>query len=165
MAVFSVEQSGGRYVIIRDGSPVGVGEWANGRFSFDIEDDQLGGGAATGTVNIPFYISEGGVPAVEEKLTVLVPFAATITGWYITADAVGSIVFDIWKDAFTNGVPTNADSITAAAKPSLTDAQTGSDTTLTGWTTSIAENDLLTLEIESVETIQKVTLNLVVERV
>jgi hypothetical protein len=93
-----------------------------------------------------------------------VPYNCTITGWEIAANESGSIVIDIWKDTFANFPPTNGDSITASAKPTLTASQTASSTTLTGWVTSLNAGDYLRVEIESVAAITNATLILTVAR-
>jgi hypothetical protein len=88
------------------------------------------------------------------------PVAGTIIGVRLFADQSGSIVMDIWKDTYANFPPTNADSITAAAKPTLSAAQKYEDTTLSGWTTSVSAGDVFAFEIESITTITRITLEL-----
>jgi hypothetical protein len=76
-----------------------------------------------------------------------VSYAGTIVGWRLVADQSTTTTLDIWK---ANGaIPTNTNSITGTAKPSLTAAQLNSSTTLTGWTTSVADGDIFILEVES----------------
>lgn len=95
---------------------------------------------------------------------VRVPFACTITSVELLADQAGSIVVDIWKDTYANHPPTVADSITAAAKPTLSAASKYVDSTLTGWTTSISENDILAFKVDSAATVTLVTVVLRLER-
>ena len=94
-----------------------------------------------------------------------VPFACTILGVTLLADVSGSIVVDIWKDTFANFPPVVADTITAAAKPTITAALKSQDGTLTGWTTAIAAGDILAFNVDSVATIKKVTLSLKVQAI
>ena len=76
-----------------------------------------------------------------------VSYAGTIVGWRLVADQSTTTTIDIWK---SNGaIPTNTNSITGTAKPSLTAAQLNSSTTLTGWTTSVVDGDIFILEVES----------------
>lgn len=89
-----------------------------------------------------------------------VPFACTILSARLVADQVGSIVVDIWKDTFANYPPTVADTITAAAKPTLSAAIKSEDLTLAGWTTTINAGDMLRFNIDSVATITRATLAL-----
>ena len=91
-----------------------------------------------------------------------VPYSGTITGWTLTADVAGSIVFDIWKKA--GAIPTVTDTITASAKPSLSSAQLGSSNTLTGWTTTLLEGDVLGYNIDSCSVITQVTLTIKVTK-
>jgi len=143
----------------------------------DPEDIALGVGLAitTGptlglnpnaqTASITFIIDGGGATiATGLKGFLEVPFACTIQQWTLLADQSGSIVVDIWKDTYANFPPTVADVITASAKPTITTAQKGQSATLTGWTTSIAAGDILAFNVNSVTTIQKVTLALKVAK-
>lgn len=91
-----------------------------------------------------------------------VPVNATITGWTLLADQVGSIVIDVWKDTFANYPPTVADTITASAKPTLSSASSDDDTTLTGWTTAITAGDVLGFNVDSATTVTRVTLELTI---
>lgn len=89
------------------------------------------------------------------------PFSGTIKSWRIIADAAGDLTLDVWKSS--SGIPTNADSITASAKPSLSDEQEGDSSALTGWTTSVSAGDRFGFEVESATTIKRATLVLEVE--
>ena len=89
------------------------------------------------------------------------PVAGTITGVRLLADVAGNIEFDILKDAFASYPSTT--SIVAAAPPTLTAADSGEDTTLTGWTTAVAAGDVFGFEITGVPaTITRVTLELTI---
>ena len=107
---------------------------------------------------------DGGGSAVTTgtKGYVEVPYAGTITEWKIIADVSGSAVFDVWKS--NAAIPTNANTITASAKPTLTAAQRATGTTLTGWTTGVAVNDVFGFEVESASTITKAVLILVIQQ-
>src|SRR5690606_24282463 len=74
---------------------------------------------------------------------VQIDFACTITGVTLLADQAGDAVVDIWLDSLANFPPTNADSITSATPPTLSNAASYEDTTLSGWTTSISAGDVL----------------------
>lgn len=93
-----------------------------------------------------------------------IPFACTILGWSLFGDQSGSIVVDIWKDTPGNFPPTIADVITASAKPTITTATNASSSTLTGWTTAIAADDVLRFNVNSVTSLQRATLSLKVRR-
>lgn len=98
------------------------------------------------------------------KLDLVVDFACTILSATLLADQTGSIVIDIWKDSYTNYPPTDADSITASAPPTISTATKSQDATLTGWTTSISAGDTLRFNVDSVTDIERVTLALKVRR-
>jgi len=93
-----------------------------------------------------------------------IPYACTISSVDLVADQTGSIVIDVWKDTYANFPPTDADSITASAPPTLSSAQKSQDSTLTGWTTSLAAGDYLAFNVDSVSTVTRVTLALKVTR-
>lgn len=89
-----------------------------------------------------------------------IPVTGTITKIRLLADQSGSVVIDVWKDIFANYPPTNADTITAGAEPTLSGADNVEDTTLTGWTTAVTAGDVLGFNVDSVTTITRVTLEI-----
>lgn len=95
-----------------------------------------------------------------------VPAAGTITAVNVVSnDATsGSIVVDLWKDTYANAPPTNADSITASAPPTLSSATKSEDTTLTDWTKTLAKGDIIVPNIDSVTSLKVVTVYLTVAR-
>ena len=82
-----------------------------------------------------------------------VPYNCTLTAVRLFADVAGNVVIDIWKDTYANYPPVVGDSITAAAKPTLSAVNKSQDTTLTGWTTTFTAGDILYFNIDSVATI------------
>jgi hypothetical protein len=117
------------------------------------------------TALINFIIDGGGaVPGTGIKGDLEVPFACTITASRIVADVSGSAVVDIWKDTYANFPPVDGDSITASATPILSSAIKNQDTTLTGWTTSIAAGDWLRFNLDSVTTCKIITVTLTVTK-
>lgn len=99
-----------------------------------------------------------------EKGHLEVPFNCTIQRVTMAADQTGSIVVDIWKDTYANFPPTNADSITASAPPTISSAQKSQDSTLTDWTTTINEGDILAYNVDSCTNITRVTVSLKAEK-
>ena len=93
-----------------------------------------------------------------------VPKALTITQVTLLADQDGSVVVDIWKDIYANYPPDNTDTITGGSEPTLTAADTYQDGTLSGWTTAIAAGDTLFFNIDSVATIEYLTITLKVQQ-
>jgi hypothetical protein len=117
--------------------------------------------------NLRFVIDGGGsvITTGAKKAYLTVPYAGTITSWTILGDASGAIVLDVWKDTYANFPPVVGDSITASAKPTVTASATkATSSTLTGWTTSVAAGDVLEVNVDSVATFTKVTLDLAVTR-
>jgi hypothetical protein len=90
-----------------------------------------------------------------------IPWAATITKVSLLADQSGAIVLDLWKDTYANFPPLDADSITASALPTITASGTKSeDSTLTGWTTSVAAGDIIAVNVDSCTSHTRVTMTL-----
>lgn len=127
------------------------------------ESTGLSWAAQYSTIN---FVIDGGGSAITTgiKGDVVVDCAATIVGVTTLADQSGSIVVDIWKDSYANFPPTDADSITASAPPTLSTAAASQDTTLTGWTTTIAAGDVLRFNVDSCTTCTRVTVALKVRR-
>ena len=131
------------------------------RYNGATWDDVGGGGdtGATGSSDETHGITvDNGIQVVTTGLKgfFVVPFSGTITRWDIVASQAGSIVFDIWKA--NNSIPTIANTITASAKPTLSSAQKGGSSTLTGWTTTVTAGDIIGYNIDSVTDIKRVTL-------
>lgn len=112
-----------------------------------------------GTFDLNVIIGDGvNVISTGIKGDVHVPFACTITGIFALADQSGSIVVDVWKDTYASFPPTDADSITASAPITISSAAKATDTTLTGWTTSVAAGDILRFNVDSATTVTRVTI-------
>jgi hypothetical protein len=89
---------------------------------------------------------------------VTMPYSGTITSWSISANAVGSIQFDIWKAA--GAIPTIANTIVASAFPTLTANQYISSSTTTGWSLTFNAGDVFGFYVNSATTIKNATLTL-----
>ncbi len=98
----------------------------------------------------------GSVITTGSKWYARVPNNCTITGYTILAKESGDIVMDVKKGTYA-GFPTTS-SITGTEKPTLSGAQKWQDTTLSTWTTSLSEWDILEFTVESVTTITRVSL-------
>ncbi len=90
----------------------------------------------------------GSAVTVGSKAYVVVPFAGTITGWNVTVSS-GTCTVDVWKIANGTAIPTVANTITAAAKPAIAANTNVHSTTLTGWTTSVAANDIIAFNVDA----------------
>jgi len=139
-------------------------------FETDTKRFKLGSGSTAWTAlsyrdltetTINFIIDGNGAAiSTGVKGDVEIPFACTITQVTTLAAQSGSIVVDIWKDTYANFPPTVADTITASAKPTLSTATKAQDSTLTGWTTSIAAGSVLRFNVDSATTVERVTVSL-----
>ena len=112
------------------------------------------------------YVIDNGDSVINTgiKGDLVVPFACTINSWTILGDTSGSIVVDIWKNTYANYPPTVANTITASAKPTVSSANKNQSSTLTGWTTAVAANDILRFNVDSATTVKRITLVLSVTR-
>lgn len=75
----------------------------------------------------------------------------------IIGDRAGNAVVDIWKVAYASAPPTVANTICAAAKPTLAAGQKNTDSTLSGWTTTVTAGDVFIFNVDSCATIQKLS--------
>jgi len=125
-----------------------------------------GGGGGSNTVSSIGIVIDGGgaVIATGTKGFISVPYNCTISSARLLADQSGSIVIDVWKDAYANYPPTVADSITASAKPTLAAASKAEDTSLTGWSKTVLAGDVLAFNVDSASTVTRVTLQLTITR-
>ncbi len=116
-----------------------------------------------GTINV---IIDGAGSAITTgiKGDMVVDFACTIKSVTLLADQTGSVVVNIWKQAYGSYPPTVTQKITASAPPTITTALKSQDSTLTGWTTSISAGDVLRFNVDSCTTITRVLVALKVLR-
>ncbi len=82
----------------------------------------------------------------------------TLVSWTLISDETGSIQIDVWRDTFANFPPTDADTITGSNEPAITSDNKNTDTTLTGWSTLVADGDILKFSVDSVTDIKRATL-------
>lgn len=119
-------------------------------------------GVVTG-LSAPIGNGSDVIATSEPETVVVVPFAATITAASLDADQSGDLEVE-WERA-ASGTPTTFASLTASAPPTLSSAQSVTDTTLTGWTTSLAAGDRLRLTVTGTPaTITRATASLTLAR-
>jgi hypothetical protein len=124
----------------------------------DVEEGTADGKISISIDGSAFAITTG------VKGDLVIPFTCTINSVTLLADQSGSIAIDIWKDTYANYPPTDADSITASAVPTITTDTDSQDTTLTGWTTALTKGDTLRFNVDSCTSITRVTLHLQVTK-
>jgi len=127
---------------------------------FDHGNNSIG--VLDGTIQASFGDGSAEI-TTGEKMWMAVPFDCEITGYTLLADQVGSITIDIWKDTYADYPPTDADSITAAAPPSMS-SLIKAQGVLTGWTTSLSKGDILKFNVDSITTCTRVLLVLDITR-
>ncbi len=156
--------------ILKAATGTGVVHATSGVYSVgDVQVDEVVDALRLRTLwmDIASFTSPGSAIATGVAGYVPVPWAGTITKVQLLSTdpsvTSGSIVVDIWKDAYANYPPTVADTITAAAKPTLSSAIKFEDSTLTGWTTTLAAGDVLGFNVDSVTSVTRVLLTLTVQ--
>ena len=104
----------------------------------------------------------GSPPTTGSKGFLNVPFNCTITGWSLVADQAGSCQMTVKH--CTNAAFPSTTSIVASAPPALSAQQKAVSSTLTGWTTSLGAGDWLEFHLDSVSTVTRLTLQLLITR-
>lgn len=113
---------------------------------------------------VSFVIDGGGAAVTTGQKGHFVVPAGTILEARLLADQTGSVVVDLWKDTYVNAPPTAADSICPTAKPTLSSALKSQNTSLTGWATTLADGDILAVNVDSVSVCQRVSVVLKVRK-
>lgn len=111
-----------------------------------------------GTISADF---RGSLLVANQVFYKRVPYAGTITGWYIYGDS-GSGVFDVWLDTTR---PNVSDSVAGSEKPTLSSATDNNDTNLTTWTdVAVAEGDWIAIHCDSTSTSTWITVDLLITK-
>lgn len=100
----------------------------------------------------------GGVVTTGNKGYVTIPYSGTIYGWDIIGNVSGSCIIDVYKSTLELFPPTSANTITGNQKPTLTNQIINRNDSLTGWTTTISTNDIISFTILSATTLTRITL-------
>jgi hypothetical protein len=100
--------------------------------------------------------------ATNYPLTIWPLYNGTIVSWSLAADAVGSVSIEIWKAAF-GSVPVVGNKITASAPMVLSTEQFLTSTTMTGWTTTVADWDAFVFNVVSCSTIKRLEIILAIQ--
>jgi len=108
------------------------------------------------------YVIDGGGSAITtgQKGHLDIPFDCTITTWTLLGDQSGSIVIDVWNDIYANFPPTVVDTIAGSEKPTLSGALKNQDLALSTWTTAVSAGDILAFNVDSVSTVERITLSI-----
>jgi len=126
--------------------------------------------ASVTLANVEFICSNGGSPLIVGLQGYLqVGFSCTIQSVTLLANTSGSVTIDIWKCSYANfnpGThPVAGDSICASDVPAIASTYKYTDSTLTGWTTSISAGDILAFNVKVAATnIAQVTVSLKVQK-
>jgi hypothetical protein len=103
----------------------------------------------------------GGVIQTGIKGELISPYNMTINSWTLLADITGSTVLDIWKTTYSNYPAVSGNTIiTGGTKPTLTSQISNQSISLSGWNTTINQNDILVFEVDSASSVTRLTLTL-----
>lgn len=86
------------------------------------------------------------------KADIVIPFDCTIDQVTLLSDVSGSVVVDIYKTTYSSydagsTHPVSSDKITSSTPPTISSATKSQDSTLTGWTTSLSQGDVIRLQV------------------
>jgi len=129
----------------------------------------LSGGPLAPVRTVGITIDGGGSTITTgTKGYIVVPYDCTIVSSTMLADKTGSAVVDVWRCTYAQfdaGAthPVSADKLTASAPPTITASTKAQDTTLTGWTKTIAAGDVIAFNVTSASSVTRINLNLKVQ--
>jgi len=110
----------------------------------------------------------GSVISTGIKIDIIFPDGLTIKEWVMYGDQSGSAVLDLWHCTYTefdnSTHPVVGDSITASAKPTISAAHKGKDSTLTGWAKAASIEDCWRLNVDSCSGFNRLSLLLIFDR-
>lgn len=102
--------------------------------------------------NTPAVITTG------VKAYISMPYDGTITSWTILGDQTGTCVVDVWKTTYAGYPGSVANSITGGSYITLTSASKNTSSSLGTWTTSFTAGDIFVFNINSISTLNKITI-------
>jgi hypothetical protein len=103
------------------------------------------------------FDGQGGTIANGKTAYVQVPYAGTITAWYIVGNVLGSCTVTVFKDTFANFPPTSPTDNIFVTQPALASAQTAS---ATGLSVAVTAGDWIGFTISGVTILSWVNLTL-----
>lgn len=104
--------------------------------------------------------------AGQETVPMRIPYACTIVGWYVTGNAAGSIVIDVWRSTFAGYPPAVAGTIVGGSgnKPTLSTARTATAAPASWTSVALVEGDYVTFKVDSTSGLTTARVVLAVER-
>ena len=141
-----------------------AGGWAAWVPYFTLDEEGvLHGPQDGGTVVVGF--DGGGAPLSPGAIQdIYIRSARTITSWEMLADQLGAATVTVLRGTMTDLIAgtSPAESLTDGSDPELAAAIAAQDSTLAGWTKSLAAGDVLRFTLSAVDgTLTKINLNLI----
>ncbi len=109
-------------------------------------------------LTLPAIDGGGSVITTEIKYDFKVPYNLTVTEWTLLGDQSGSIGIEFWKDTYANFPPTVADLVsgtTGTNNPRIVTTTKGQSATLTNWTTTWVQGDIIRVNVASITTLTR----------
>jgi hypothetical protein len=100
----------------------------------------------------------GSTITIGDKGSISIPYNATLNNVTMVADVSGVCVIDILKSNFST-YPTSS-SICSTSLPTISGAIKSEDSTLSGWSVSIQNGDILDFQVLSASNITKLNLTI-----
>lgn len=120
-----------------------------------------GGGTSGPVIHAIAYPFNGGGSVLSVGTTVYlpdVPFACSISGWALAVDQ-GTATVDVWVGADSTSLPTAANSVTGAARPSIATGNRIRSTALSSWSTLIPAHSSLAFALTAVSGATQATIS------
>lgn len=126
-----------------------------------VQSGQIASGAIRGTIQV---LIDGGGSDLTTGIAayVEVPGPFTVDTVTLLASSGGQAFIGLWKDTYANFPPTSGDTIATSGVPIVSGGQKNQYTgaSLSGWTLTFAQGDILGVNVHSVSGIQKLTVGL-----
>jgi len=109
-------------------------------------------------LTLPAIDGGGSVITTCIKYDFMAPYNLTVTEWTLLGDQSGSIGIEFWKDTYANHAPTVADLVsgtTGTNNPRIVSATKGQSSTLTNWTTTWVQGEIIRVNAASVTTLTR----------
>ena len=120
--------------------------------SFPVDSDS--GGSSSFVKAATFTNGTAALVAPTNDVAIFIEKACTIQEvTLLSQGGTGSAVVDIWRSTYAAYPPTVANSLCASALPTISAGIKYQDTTLTGWTKTLAAGDILLVHLASTSTL------------
>ena len=119
------------------------------------------GGTTPFTRGATWIASSGAITVPAPDVPIVIATTCTLQEVIIlTQGGTGSCTVDIWKAPYASYPPTVANTIAGGTPPAISSDVTYQNNTLTGWTTSFAQNDVVMFHLSASNTFTQIAIQL-----